>query len=74
MIEQVGKQRHSGVDRTLLRPREIVESTGLSRVTVYGLISSGEIPSVRVGRAIRVPVQGFKEWLERKAGEQRASL
>jgi excisionase family DNA binding protein len=46
-----------------------MESTGLSRVTVYGLISSGEIASVRVGRAIRIPVQAFKEWLDRKAGE-----
>lgn len=62
-------QRLIGVERTLLRAAEVIESTGLSRSTIYGLIASGELPSVRVGRAIRIPVQGFKQWIERKATE-----
>jgi excisionase family DNA binding protein len=58
-----------GIERTLLRPREVVASTGLSRVTVYNLIASGDLPSVRIGRAIRIPVQALKDWIDRKANE-----
>jgi excisionase family DNA binding protein len=67
--EQGMRQTSTAVERTLLRPREIVQSTGLSRVTIYNLIASGELRSVRVGRAIRVPVQALKEWIERKSRE-----
>ncbi len=57
------------IHRTLLRPREVVASTGLSQVTVYNLIASGELPSVRIGRAIRIPVQAFNDWIERKVNQ-----
>ncbi len=66
-MQQIGKQESPKVERTLLRPREIVESTGLSRVTVYGLISRGEIPSIKIGRAIRIPAEAFQEWIRRKS-------
>jgi excisionase family DNA binding protein len=67
VTDQPVKQKSASVERTLLRPREVVQSTGLSRVTVYNLISTGELASVRVGRAIRVPVEALKRWIENKA-------
>ncbi len=43
-------------DRLLLRPREVAAATGLSRSMVYELIGRGELPSIRVGKSVRVPV------------------
>ena len=56
--------------KLLLRPSEAGEALGLSRSTIYELVASGEIPSVRVGRSVRVPVEGLKAWVERRLGEQ----
>lgn len=47
-----------------IRPKELPAATGLSRALCYRLLAQGVIPSVRVGRAILVPVDRLKEWLE----------
>ena len=39
----------------LLTPEEFRTVAGLGRATTYELIRSGQIPSVRFGRAIRIP-------------------
>ncbi len=61
------------IEKLLLRPREVAEAIGLGRSTVYALIRSGEIPSVRVGashRAVRVPVDDLRAWIARSVTEQ----
>lgn len=37
----------------------------LGRTTVYELLNAGEIPSFRVGKARRVPIEGLREWVRR---------
>jgi excisionase family DNA binding protein len=37
----------------------------LSRAFVYTLVSSGELESVKLGRARRIPAQGLSTFLER---------
>ena len=54
----------SSIDRLLLRPREAAEAIGLARSTTYALIRSGEIPSIIVGRSVRVPVESLRQWIE----------
>ncbi len=50
-------------DRLLLRPREVAVATGLSRSMVYELIGRAELPVVRVGKSVRVPVAALQEWI-----------
>ncbi len=42
--------------RLLLRPAEVAESLGIGRSKVYELISSGRLPSIRIGGSLRVPI------------------
>jgi len=37
---------------------------GLSRAVIYALVRTGEIPSVRVGRAVRIPLDRLQEWVQ----------
>ena len=46
--------------KLLLRPIEICDALGVSRTKAYELIASGTIPSVRLGRSIRVPVEAIR--------------
>jgi excisionase family DNA binding protein len=48
----------------LLKPTEAAEMLRLSRSRVYELVESGALPSVKVGRFIRVPVEGLRRWVE----------
>jgi len=61
-------------NRLSLRPAECAEAMGLGRSTVYALIASGELPSIRIRGAVRVPVHKLREWIDRKAGEAERSF
>lgn len=54
------------MDKILLKPAEVAERLRIGRSLVYELITQGEIPSIRVGRCIRVPVVALDEWIEGK--------
>ncbi|MDP9315473.1 MAG: helix-turn-helix domain-containing protein [Chloroflexota bacterium] len=47
----------------LLRPDEVAAALGLSRSRVYELLGSGELPSVRIGKSIRVSVTSLERWI-----------
>lgn len=54
------------LNRLLLRPQEVFESLGLSRSKGYALIASGNIPSIKIGKAIRVPIEELHTWLNKQ--------
>lgn len=43
---------------------EVAEVMRVSRMTVYRLVHSGELPAVRVGRSFRVPQRAVNEYLQ----------
>lgn len=53
-------------DHRLLLVSEAAERLGLSRTTVYSLIDSGELPTVRFGRAVRVDPTDLAALIERR--------
>ncbi|MGH2760452.1 MAG: helix-turn-helix domain-containing protein [Actinomycetota bacterium] len=62
--------------RLLLTVREAGERLSLGRSLMYQLITSGEIDSVTIGRARRVPVAALDDYVRRlreAEGESRAS-
>ncbi len=53
-------------DRILLKADEVARRLSLGRATVYLLMSVGELPTVRIGRAVRVPADGLQRWVEQR--------
>lgn len=47
---------------------------GLSTSKVYDLMSSGELPSVTIGAAVRVRATDLEQWLADLATEREARL
>jgi excisionase family DNA binding protein len=60
------------MEKFLLRPREVAATLGLGRSKTYELIAKGDIPSIRIGKAVRVPADRLREWIEAKMTEQKA--
>jgi excisionase family DNA binding protein len=46
------------IERQSLSVAEFAAANGLSSATVYRLVHAGEIPAVRYGKSIRIPVDG----------------
>ena len=60
--------------KLLLRPAEAAELVSISRALAYRYIASGELPSVKLGRSIRVPADKLREFVERlSAGDSEAA-
>ena len=54
------------VERQLLRIAEAAEVLGIGRTRTYELTRKGELPSIRVGKSVRVPIGALKAWIEAK--------
>jgi excisionase family DNA binding protein len=51
-----------------MRIREVSTILGLARGTVYKLIKTGDLPSARVGKAIRVSEEALQDWMKAREG------
>lgn len=49
---------------TFMTVPEIARALRVSRMTVYRLVEAGTLPSVRVGRSIRVPRSAYDAYLQ----------
>ena len=49
---------------------EVAETMRLSKMTVYRLVHSGELPAVRVGRSFRVPQDALDAYLAASATDR----
>jgi excisionase family DNA binding protein len=47
----------------LITPEDIMLAMRLSRSSVYKLLKSGEIPTVKIGKMLRVNKSDFEHWL-----------
>jgi len=52
------------MEKILLKPCEVAQLLGIGRSLVYELINQKIIPSVRLGRCIRVPSESLKKWIK----------
>ncbi len=48
----------------LLRAKEIAKALSISKAKAYELMASGELPTIRIGRAVRVPAAQLETWIE----------
>ncbi len=56
--------------RLLLRIPEVAEALGLGRTKIYELIAAGALPTIRVGRAVRVSVTALQKWVEEQNNQR----
>ena len=55
------------VTREWMTYRQAEELSGLSRTTLWKLLSAGEVKAARVGRAVRINRRSLEGYLERAA-------
>lgn len=48
----------------LLTVKDVIRRTALGRTTVLALLRSRQLPSVHIGRSVRVTEQALAEWIE----------
>jgi excisionase family DNA binding protein len=54
------------VEVRLLKSDEVAEILKISRAMAYKLMQRGEIPTIRIGSAVRVRVEDLEQFVEQK--------
>jgi excisionase family DNA binding protein len=53
-------------NKLLLTPQEAAKALSINRTTLYALLMRGEIPSILIGRARRIPLHVLEDWIAGK--------
>lgn len=56
-------QTKPAIEPLLVRVEEAARILALSRSTIYQMLDSGELPSIRRGTARRIPTAALREWV-----------
>lgn len=59
----MASEREFGDDVRFLTVAEVASLMRVSKMTVYRLVHSGEMPALRVGRSFRVPERAVHDYL-----------
>ena len=54
----------------LLTPEEAFNEIKVGRAKGFQLLSSGELPSIKIGRLRRIPMEGLRAWVQRQVAQQ----
>jgi len=47
----------------LLDSRDVARRLGIGRTKTFQLMASGELPTIRLGRCVRVPAAALQSWI-----------
>jgi len=56
----------------LLNAQDVAAALNMGLSTVYLLVERGELPSIRIGRSVRIRLQDLEKFIESKAQMQAA--
>ena len=62
--DPIRAERQVIMERLLLSPDQVAESLGVCRSRVYDLMRTRVLPSVKIGRARRVPVNAVRAYVD----------
>lgn len=60
--------------KLLVSPEEAADVLSIGRTRVFGLIATGQLRSVLIGRSRRIPVSALVEFVERSEAETAADV
>ncbi|MFL5589034.1 MAG: helix-turn-helix domain-containing protein [Ktedonobacteraceae bacterium] len=58
------------VHKKLLTINEAASALGLGRSLIYTLVAKGELKSIKIGRARRIPLGAIDEFIERRLEQE----
>lgn len=68
------KNCDNGIIPLSLRPEAAAKSLGISKRLLWAKTNAGEIPCVRIGRAVVYPVESLRAWLAEQATASSAKV
>jgi excisionase family DNA binding protein len=62
------------VSKKLLNVNEAATALGLGRSLVYALVATGELTSIKIGRARRIPIGAIDDFIEQRLKQETSGI
>lgn len=72
-LETQNDKEAGSVQATWLTPRKAVEESGIGRTRLYGFLTSGALPSAKIGRTRHIRRRDLERFLEERITETPAT-
>ncbi len=66
-----GRREENAVEPMLLTGKEAAKVLSVSERTLYALAKAGELPAIRIGRAVRYDPLDLRAWIEQAKEKSR---
>jgi excisionase family DNA binding protein len=67
-------ETHHDAEPILVSPRQALRLLDISNSSLYGLLRSGQLRSLHVGRSRRIPLEAIKEFVVKRLAASPANL
>jgi excisionase family DNA binding protein len=68
MTTQTERNTGATLEQRLLKAEEVARRLAIGKATAYMLMASGELPTVRIGKSVRVSERILNSWIEERTG------
>ena len=68
MVTETERKTGRTLEHCLLRADEVARRLAIGKATAYMLMASGRLPTVRIGKSVRVSELALNSWLEKQIG------
>ena len=68
-IHDIPSSNDGDTPRLSLRPRDAAKALGIGERLLWSKTNAGEIPHLRIGKAVLYPVDALREWLAAQTEE-----
>jgi excisionase family DNA binding protein len=63
----VARTNNLDTSKLLLRAEEVAAKLSVGRATAYEMMAGGVLPTVKIGRSVRVPLRALEAWVEEQS-------
>jgi excisionase family DNA binding protein len=64
---------HERRNRRWIAVADVAEMLSITRREVYYMIEAGDLPGIKIGRAVRIPYEALEQWIADKEAEAKES-
>jgi|LSQX01.3.fsa_nt_gb excisionase family DNA binding protein len=68
--DKMPKKEFEPFEPAVLTVPELARVLRIGRTTAYKMVQEGQIPAMRIGKAIRIPRQAVENYLQKKGGRE----
>jgi excisionase family DNA binding protein len=71
MTTQTERDTKPIMEHRLLKAEEVARRLAIGKATAYMLMAAGQLPTIRIGKSVRVSERALNEWIDNQTTDSK---